>query len=69
MKTGQQEDGTAARVMALVSTSVDDLKSTLPHESNAAVLNEARRQAFEGGMKSKVVLLDRRIQQLKRGAR
>jgi hypothetical protein len=48
----------------LTRTSVDDLRSTLPHQGDAGLLRAALRICEDEGMKTKAALLARRIKQL-----
>lgn len=57
-------------VMALTRTSVDDLKSTLPHITGEGMdrLTSALAVCEQEGMKTKATMLRRRIKQLERPA-
>ena len=68
MTTGEQETE-RPEWENLVYTSVDDLKSSLAFVTSAEVLNQARKHCFESGERSKLLLIERRIRALKRGAR
>lgn len=58
----------AEHVQDLISTSVQDVVSTLPHVTDARVLNALRAACFEHGQGTKLKHVERRIRQLKRGA-
>lgn len=51
-------------VKTLINTSVEDCKSTLPHIESIELLNLAATEAVKRNMKSKLVLITRRIIQL-----